>query len=114
MASFYQPTSPNGANEGDVWVNQTTGEARVLQGGVWRAQQAVLAGDTPVTAGGALAVDIGSPGSAAPNIYFGSGVPTVVAPKGSLYLRTDGSSTSTRLYVATDAVGGWTAVTTAT
>lgn len=46
-------------------------------------------------------------------IFFGSGVPTVSAPKGSLYLRTDGSSTSTRLYVNTNASTTWTAVTTA-
>jgi hypothetical protein len=46
-------------------------------------------------------------------IYYGSGAPTVVAAKGSLYLRTDGSGTSDRMYVATDGAGTWTAVTTA-
>lgn len=46
-------------------------------------------------------------------IYADSGAPTFNAVKGSLYLRTDGSSTSTRAYIATDAVGTWTAVTTA-
>jgi hypothetical protein len=46
-------------------------------------------------------------------IYWGSDVPTVEGSKGSLYLRTDGSSTSTRLYVAEDSVGTWTSVTTA-
>jgi hypothetical protein len=54
----------------------------------------------------------GSAGAA--GIYFGSGAPTVVAPQGSIYLRTDGSSTSTRLYVATDAAGTWTNLTAAT
>jgi hypothetical protein len=48
-----------------------------------------------------------------PNIYTGSGAPTVTAPKGSIYLRTDGSSTSTRMYVNTDGATTWTAVTTA-
>lgn len=43
----------------------------------------------------------------------GSGAPTMSVPKGSFYLRTDGSSTSTRAYIATDAAGTWTAVTTA-
>jgi hypothetical protein len=49
-------------------------------------------------------------------IYAGSGVPTVTAGQGSLYLRSDGSSTSTRLYVNSSATSGtaWTAVTTAT
>lgn len=36
MASFYQPAAPNGANEGDEWINQTTGERRVWAGGTWR------------------------------------------------------------------------------
>ena len=50
--------------------------------------------------------------AAAPNYYYGSGAPTITAPQGSLYLRTDGSSTSTRLYVNTNGTTGWTAVTT--
>lgn len=46
-------------------------------------------------------------------IYVGSGAPTVSAAQGSLYIRTDGSSTSTRLYVNTNGTTGWTNVTTA-
>lgn len=46
-------------------------------------------------------------------IYFGSGAPTVSAGQGSIYLRTDGSSTSTRLYVNTNGSTTWTNVTTA-
>lgn len=42
-------------------------------------------------------------------IYFGSGAPTVTAPQGSLYLRVDGSTTLTRLYVNTNAATSWTA-----
>ena len=45
-------------------------------------------------------------------IYVGSGAPTVSAAQGSLYLRSDGSSTSTRLYVS-DGATTWIAVTTA-
>lgn len=66
---------------------------------------------TPVTAGGALMINLG--GGATPDIYAGSGVPTISASQGSLYLRSDGSSTSTRLYVNTNGTTGWTAVTTA-
>jgi hypothetical protein len=49
-------------------------------------------------------------------ITSGSGSPNgvVTAPKGSLYLRTDGSSTSTRLYTNTNSGTSWTAITTAT
>ena len=66
---------------------------------------------TPVTAGGAIFSTVGT--GTAPAICFGSGAPTLSAPKGSIYLRTDGSSTSTRAYIASDAVGTWTAITTA-
>lgn len=50
-------------------------------------------------------------------ITAGSGAPAFAAAKGSVYIRTDGSSTSTRLYVCITAgvaaTGSWTAVTTA-
>jgi len=46
-------------------------------------------------------------------ILTGSGAPSMSAAKGSLYVRTDGSSTSTRLYVNTDGSTTWTNVTTA-
>lgn len=44
----------------------------------------------------------------------GSGSPSgsLTAPKGSIYLRTDGSSTSTRAYINTNAGTTWTAITT--
>lgn len=41
-------------------------------------------------------------------IETGSGAPSHARPKGSLYIRTDGSSTSTRLYVNTDGSTTWT------
>ena len=63
-------------------------------------------------AGGDAAVLMTS--TAGLGIYVGSGAPTVSAAQGSLYLRTDGSSTSTRLYVNTNGTTGWTNVTTAT
>ena len=45
-------------------------------------------------------------------MYLGSGAPTVAAAKGSIYLRSDGSSASTRMYVS-DGGTTWIAVTTA-
>ncbi len=71
----------------------------------------VLAGT--LTAGGltTCALQVATSG---PLIYSGSGAPTIsAAVQGSIYLRSDGSSTSTRLYVATNTSGTWTAVTTA-
>ena len=47
------------------------------------------------------------------SISAGSGAPTFTAAKGSLYLRTDGSSTSTRAYINTDGATTWTNLVTA-
>ena len=72
---------------------------------------ASLATGTGATAGGAVATSLGTAGVL--GVYFGSGAPSVVAPKGSLYLRTDGSTTNDRAYIARDGAGTWTALTTA-
>jgi len=69
-----------------------------------------LTGTAPV-AGGAEAVLLTS--TSGLGIYVGSGAPTISAAQGSLYIRTDGSSTSTRLYVNTTGSTTWTNVTTA-
>lgn len=45
-------------------------------------------------------------------IYFGTGVPTISAAQGSLFLATNGSSTSTRLFVNNNSGTGWVSVTT--
>jgi hypothetical protein len=66
---------------------------------------------TATPAGGVVGLALGVAGI---GVYFGSGVPTVSAPQGSLYMRSDGSSTSTRAYVNTNGTTGWTAITTAT
>lgn len=46
-------------------------------------------------------------------MYAGSGAPSFSAAKGSIYVRSDGSSSSTRLYINTDGATTWTSVTTA-
>lgn len=46
-------------------------------------------------------------------ILSGSGAPTVAAPKGTLYLRTDGSGVADRAYINTDGSTTWTNLTTA-
>lgn len=45
-------------------------------------------------------------------IFSGAGAPTMVAPQGSLYLNTTGSTTATRAYINTTGAAVWTAVTT--
>lgn len=48
-----------------------------------------------------------------PYILTGTGAPTLTAPQGTLYLRLDGSSTSTRAYINTTGSTTWTNITTA-
>lgn len=50
--------------------------------------------------------------SGGPTITSGSGAPGSTQPKGSLYLRTDGSGANDRAYIATDSAGTWTAIVT--
>lgn len=73
---------------------------------------ALIAATAPPAGGSRTArVTLGS--TAHFGVYYGSGAPTVAAAKGSLYMRTDGSSTSTRAYVNTDGSTTWTSMTTA-
>lgn len=46
-------------------------------------------------------------------VSTGTGAPSHTAAQGSLYVRKDGSSVSTRLYINTDGAATWTSVTTA-
>jgi hypothetical protein len=74
----------------------------------------VFQSTTAVPAGGATTAGVTFSSTTGLGIYFGSGVPTLSAAQGSLYLRTDGSSTATRLYVNTNGTTGWTNFTSAT
>lgn len=66
-----------------------------------------------VPAGGTTNMGIQLSSTASLGLFFGSGSPTLSAAQGSIYIRTDGSSTSTRLYINTNGTTGWTNVTTA-
>jgi len=68
---------------------------------------------TAVAAGAATQAFVKASATADLGIYFGTGAPGFAAAKGSLYLCTNGSSTSTRAYVNTDGSTTWTAITTA-
>jgi hypothetical protein len=67
---------------------------------------------TATTAGGATTAGVKF-GTVGIGIFFGSGAPTITAPKGSLYLRTDGSTTNDRAYINTNGGTTWTAIITA-
>jgi len=97
-----------------ISINATTGAVTVTGtiGAAITATSSITAlSGSALTAGGAAAF-IGTNTAAGMGVYFGSGAPTVAAAKGSLYLRSDGSSASTRLFVS-DGGTTWIAVTTA-
>jgi hypothetical protein len=95
----------------DLRVGGTTKFNTDVDGDVAAAGVVTAKSATATPAGGAQAIGLGT--TAALGIYYGSGAPTISAGKGSLYLRSDGSGVSDRMYVNTDAGTTWTAVTTA-
>lgn len=68
---------------------------------------------TAIPAGGTAGLGYLFSSTANFGIFFGSGLPTLSAARGSLYVRSDGSSGSTRLYVNTDGGTTWTNFTSA-
>jgi hypothetical protein len=71
-----------------------------------------LASNVAIAAGGTSGKGFAFSSTANFGVFFGSGAPTISAAKGSLYLRSDGSSTTTRAYINTDGGTTWTAITT--
>lgn len=63
--------------------------------------------DDVIPAGGTAGLGLMFSSTANFGIFFGSGAPTLAAAKGSLYMRSDGSSTSTRAYVNTNGSTTW-------
>jgi len=95
-----------------VTANVTGGN--IISGGVISsAGNARILSGTAVPAGGTAGAGYLMSSTTNLGVFFGSGAPTLSAAQGSLYLRTDGSSTSTRMYVNTTGSTVWTAVTTA-
>ena len=103
-----------------ISVNASTGEVTVT--GTFGAATSVaslsatgnITADSAsgLVAGGASAF-IATNVAAGMGIYVGSGAPTVAAAKGSLYLRSDGTTTNDRAYINTNGSTTWTALTTA-
>lgn len=66
-----------------------------------------------IPAGGSQSQALNFSSTANFGIFYGSGAPTLSAAQGSLYLRSDGTTTNNRMYVNTNGSTTWTAVTTA-
>jgi hypothetical protein len=86
----------------------------VTGGNVRTAGTVLVQSATAIPAGGTTGAGYTVSSTANFGVFFGSGVPTLSAAKGSLYLRSDGSTTNDRMYVNTNGTTGWTAVITAT
>jgi hypothetical protein len=67
---------------------------------------------TLTTTGGGAATGINFGISRVCGIFFGSGAPTITAPKGAFYMRTDGTGTNDRAYINTNGGTTWTAIVT--
>lgn len=104
----------NAKGSGSVLIGSVATPITVTTGGSLTLPNAVQAGiSTAITAGGSLTGSLKMSSATNFGIFVGSGLPTISAAQGSLYLRSDGSSTSTRLYVNTTGSTVWTNVTTA-
>lgn len=71
-----------------------------------------LAPAVAIPAGGTAGIGLLVSSATNFGVFFGSGVPSLSAAKGSLYLRSDGSGVNDRMYVNTDGGTTWTAVVT--
>ena len=85
----------------------------ITGGNLLSAGTAAILSGTAVPAGGTAGAGYKFSSTAYLGVFFGSGAPTLSAAQGSLYLRTDGTTTNNRMYVNTNGATTWTAVTTA-
>lgn len=107
-------TGGNILTSGQVSATANVTGGNIKTGGqVSATGNALFLASTAVPVGGTAGAGIMMSSTAQLGVFFGSGAPTLAAAQGSLYLRTDGSSTSTRLYVNTTGSTTWTNVTTA-
>ena len=104
----FQTVSIN-STTGAVSVTSTIGPAMVVDSVAATGNVTADSGTAP--AAGGMAAFLAS-STANFGIFVGSGAPSISAAQGSLYMRTDGTTTNDRLYVRGSSA--WIAVTTAT
>ncbi len=86
---------------------------RLTAAGLWTSRSSMVAHNaTSIPSGGTAGAGYLFSSTANFGVFFGAGVPTLSAAKGSLYLRSDGSGTTDRIYVNTNGGGTWTYLTT--
>lgn len=72
-----------------------------------------VASATAIPAGGTAGTGYKFSSTANFGVFFGSGAPSLSAAKGSLYLRSDGTTTNDRAYINTDGATAWQPIITA-
>lgn len=98
-----------GAITGDVTATTVAATGSVTGASVSATGNVTADSGTAPTAGGMAAFLASS--TANFGVYVGSGAPSISAAQGSLYLRTDGTTTNDRIYVRGSS--SWIAITTA-
>ncbi len=101
-------TITKNADTGAVTVTSTIGPAMVVDSVAATGNVTADSGTAP--AAGGMAAFLAS-STANFGVFVGSGAPSITAAQGSLYLRTDGTTTNDRIYVRGSAA--WIAITTA-
>lgn len=100
----------SGSNGGDPRIGTSAGSLLLTSQTICN-NNVYAANAVAITAGGAQC--FGMTTTSTMGIYAGSGAPTVAAAKGSIYLRSDGTTTNNRAYINSDGGTTWTALTTA-
>jgi len=123
VASANRRVEISGSNGGNPTIDTSAGALLLKSGGVQIAalNTAGIGSPYPILAMTGTAIPAGGTAGAGFllsstsnfGVFFGSGAPTLSAAKGSIYLRSDGSTTNDRMYVNTNGSTTWTAVTTA-
>lgn len=112
--STVYPTFANGsAGQRRLWTSSTKITFNPSTAKLTMAGSVAAHGATAIPAGGTGGAGFLFSSTANFGVFFGSGTPTLSAAKGSLYLRSDGSTTNDRAYINTNGTTTWTAVTTA-
>lgn len=116
-ASANRNITLTGSNGGNPAVGTSAGSLVLSPAGTAAiritATASLLSEVTAIPAGGSASFGYLMSNTGSFGIFCGSGVPTLSAAKGSLYLRSDGSGVSDRAYINTNGGTAWTALTTA-
>lgn len=107
------PTTTQIVNTNGLSTDTLTTSGNAVIGGTLSTSAALtIMGQTAPPAGGLATTGLKLSSTNNFGVFFGSGAPTLNAAQGSLYLRTDGTSTTTRAYINTNGASTWTALTT--